>query len=101
MEEYSLADVQRLLSSIGKQSFVDNYELFKSCADKKALAERLLQENPKAFSITGQMTRINCARRIFENNLQKDALEIVISSRVDSDVVAKATILLEKERNAN
>lgn len=67
-----MSDVVRLLNSVGKQIFVNYYYDFKDLnVDKNYLAQKLLKENPKATSIGGQTTRINCAHRIFANNLEK------------------------------
>lgn len=93
-----MADVVRLLNSVGKKIFVEYYDDFKNVTDKNALAQKLLQENTNASSIGGQMTRINCAVRIFDNNLQLEALDIVLNARVDDKTIAKARKLRELER---
>lgn len=96
-----MGDVVRLLNSVGKQVFVDYYYDLKDLeADKKALAQKLLEQNPKATSIGGQLTRINCAHRIFANNLEKEALEIILNSnRLDENIIKKARDIISKEFN--
>ncbi|MFK4439690.1 hypothetical protein [Paenibacillus sp. RC21] len=94
-----MADLSRLLESIGKKIFIDYYyEFNKPNLDKKALSEKLLRENPNAESITGQVTRVNCAIRIFENGLQIEALENIINSRVDGFIIKKAKDILKLEK---
>ena len=94
-----MADLNRLLGSIGKKIFIDYYYDFKKPnLDKKALAEKLLRENPKADSIVGQVTRVSCAIRIFKDNLHIEALDNVINSRVDGSTVRKAREILKQEK---
>lgn len=94
-----MAELNRLLGSIGKKIFIDYYyELKKPNLDKKVLSEKLLRENPKADSIVGQVTRVNCAIRIFENDLQIEALENIINSRVDGFTIKKAKDILKLEK---
>jgi hypothetical protein len=94
-----MAELNRLLGSIGKKIFIDYYYEFKKPnLDKKALSERLLRENQKAESIVGQVTRVNCAIRIFEDNLQIEALQNVINSRVDGITIKKAKDILKLEK---
>lgn len=94
-----MKDVSRLLESVGKKIFIDYYNYFKNInVDKRELAEKLLLENPNANTIGGQVTRVNCARRIFENNLEIEALNIIIKSRrLDEDTINKAENLLRTE----
>ncbi len=86
-----MTTVERALNSIGKKCFIDYYDDFKNCADKKVLACKLLTSNINATSITAQMTRINYAQWIFENHKEKEALSIIIdSSRLDYITKRKA-----------
>ena len=84
-------DTERLLNSIGKAIFINYFYDFKNCKDKKALAQKLLEENPKATTLGGQKTRISCAMRIInDNNALKQALDLVINARVSDDIIEKA-----------
>ena len=79
--------LERFLASVGKISFVEHFEEYRNQFmhrdddNKKQLAAKLLKSNPKADSLQAQITRINAAIRIFENQLQMKALEMVIESK--------------------
>lgn len=86
-----MTTVERALNSIGKKCFIDYYEDFRNCTDKNALAQKLLENNKNATSPSAQMTRINYAQWIFDNNKEKEALIIIISSnRLDDNTKKKA-----------
>ncbi len=76
-----MTTVERALNLIGKKCFVDYFYEFKGCADKHALANQLLANNISATSLTAQMTRVNYAEWIFDNRMEKEALEIIINSK--------------------
>lgn len=91
-------DVQKKLKSIGKAIFVEYYNDFKNINyDTHKLANKLLKENPNAYSITAQRTRISNARSIFKNNEQISALEEIIISNIEETILAKAKKLLREE----
>lgn len=104
-----MSDVNRLLASVGKKSFVEFYEEYRHLyrkgnsmtqQDKHQLAEILLRLNPDATTIQGQFTRINAAVRIFKNDWHNDALEEVITSThssISNELKAKANFLLKNE----
>lgn len=86
-----MTTVERALNSIGKKCFIDYYEDFKSSIDKNALTQKLLANNMNATSPSAQMTRINYAQWIFNNNKENEALCIVINSnRLDDATKKKA-----------
>ena len=90
-----MEDLIRKLNSIGKKCFVDNYHEFKNCTDNLSLANKLLNENPKATSVDAQLTRISNAKFIFKNNLEHEALNIIINSnRMDSNTIKEVKSLL-------
>lgn len=105
--------LDRKLDSVGKESFANFYWDYKNlylksevneCTkkDKDKLAEKLLNENPKADSLRAQITRVNSALKIFENKLHIRALENVIdskSAKVTIETKNKAKFILEKEKN--
>lgn len=91
--------VSRALNSVGKQCFVKYYDRFQTCTDKQALAEALLRDNPRASSLSTQLTRINAAQWIFENGLEREALDLVLQSvRIDAQTAEKARRLRESIR---
>jgi len=81
--------VDRALNSIGKKCFIDYYADFRCCTDKNALVHKLLENNKNATSPSAQMTRINYAQWIFDNNNEKEALSIIINSNRLDDVTKK------------
>lgn len=86
-----MTTVSRALNSIGKKCFVDYYYQFKDCDNKQDLAQKLLNDNSNASSLSAQITRINYAQWIFENSLEKEALDIIIhSSRLDTQTIKRA-----------
>lgn len=87
-------DLDRALNSIGKKSFVDYFFDFKTSTNDDLLAKKLLSENKNATSFNAQKTRIYYAKLIFENNKEKEALKIIVSSsRLDKDTRDKALSL--------
>lgn len=106
-----MEQMKRLLTSIGKKSFVEFYEDYQQLykkgknltkEDKNKLARKLLESNPDATELGGQLTRINAALRIFKNEWQREALEEVINSThkmITDNVKLKATEIMKKERN--
>lgn len=84
-----MTTVDRALNSIGKKCFIDYYDDFRSCTDKNALTWKLLANNKNTTSLSAQMTRINCAQWIFDNNKETEALSIIINSNRLDDVTKK------------
>lgn len=105
-----MAGVQRSLRSIGKTNFVEYFIDYKKLAlskekltvdDKMPLAKKLLENNPKATALSGQMTRIYCAVKIFKNGWENDALREVLNStnsRVSKETKEMAKELLTDNR---
>lgn len=90
-----MTDIIRALNSIGKKCFVDYFWDFKNCNDKQMLAEKLLNDNSHAFSLSAQITRINYAIWIFDNKLEKEALELIIESkRINKATLEKAKAIM-------
>lgn len=104
-----MADLNRLLNTVGKKSFVDFYQEYQELYLKKdkllmdlklSLAKKLLDNNPDAEEESGQITRINAAIRIFKFGWEKEALNIIVNSkhfRITKEIKQKASELLEKE----
>lgn len=94
-----LAGIDRKLQSIGKKIFVDYYYNFKDLnIDKNVLAKKLLDENPNAEKISGQLIRISYARQIFSENGQEEALRIIVAAkRLDAGTIKNARKILNEE----
>lgn len=88
--------LEKRLRSIGKKIFVQYFREFGNLNyDRKELAKKLVNENPKASSIDAQITRISNARKIFELGMEREALENIINSdKVERNIVEKAKELL-------
>jgi hypothetical protein len=103
-----MADLKRLLSSVGKKNFIDFYHNYEELylkrgnitqEDKINLAKKLLSMNPDAKTIGGQLTRISAALRIFSNGWNQAALVEVTNSnhnKITDDIKEKALDLLKK-----
>lgn len=86
-----MEDLTRLLNSIGKKIFVDYYYDFKSHTSGDGLAKKLLLENPMTKSLQAQKTRVSKAKQIFNDQLEKEALKIIMASkRVNEETLMKA-----------
>lgn len=91
----------RLLASIGKTCFIDHYWDFKNCIDKQKLAQKIYQYNNNRKP-DKNLTRIYCAIQIFNNHLEKEALELVLKSKnhkVTAETKHQAQEILTKENN--
>ncbi|WP_416144627.1 hypothetical protein [Planococcus koreensis] len=101
-----MSTVDRALQSIGKTNFVEYFEDYKELAtrkekitseDKMRLAKKLLEDNPNATKLSGQMIRISSAISIFKNGWELDALREVIASKhpsITADIKAKAAAIV-------
>ncbi len=91
-----MIDLTRVLNSIGKSIFVNYYYGFKSHTSGNDLAQTLLEENPRAKSLQAQQTRVSKAKQIFNAQLEKEALKIIIASkRLDAHTIKKAYEILK------
>ena len=103
-----MSTVDRALRSIGKSNFVQHFEDYKKLAfskeklsgkDKLPLANKLLESNPNASKISGQLIRISSAISIFKNGWEEEALKEVIASThpsITREIKAKAAALISK-----
>jgi hypothetical protein len=102
-----MSTVDRALRSIGKANFVEYFNDYKELAfskekisgnDKLPLANKLLQNNPNAIKLSGQLIRISSAISIFKKGWQDEALKEVIKSKhpsITSDIKKRAAKLIE------
>lgn len=85
-------DLDTMLNKIGKTIFIEYYYIFKADDNPE---EKLIDEG---FTLNSRRSRSSSARRIFRDNLQLAALRNIIqSSRLDEDTLAKAMDILEAE----
>ncbi|WP_281862681.1 hypothetical protein [Planomicrobium okeanokoites] len=101
-----MSTVDWALRSIGKTNFVEYFEDYKELAfskekitrsDKMPLAKKLLENNPNASKLSGQLIRISSAIGIFKNGWEVEALKEVIASKhpsITKDIKAKAMTLI-------
>ncbi|PNH91798.1 hypothetical protein [Vibrio diazotrophicus] len=82
--------LDRSLRSIGKECFVKYYELFRDRTwSKEDLIEHLMAL--EGYQESGCITRISQSRRIFDDNRELDALDMVIkSNRLPYEIIEKA-----------
>jgi hypothetical protein len=97
---------ERAKNSVGLSNFVIFYEDYKNYYlrernskkdEKHQLAKRLLDSNPRASSLSAQITRINYTVEIFKNYWDKDVLKAAIESNHKSitvEIRSKAKLLL-------
>lgn len=95
-EEY---DLNEMLNKIGKTVFVNFYYEFKDFSiSNEHLSQILLEKNPNSKTAK-QSFRIPRARRIFKDERQIEALDIIFNSeRLDIDIRMKALDILKKEQ---
>ena len=99
-------ELKRALRSIGKTNFVVYFADYKELAlskekptkeEKLILAKKLLESNPNATMLDGQIIRISYAIKVFRNGWENDLLKEVIASnnsRVTEGIKERARLLL-------
>ncbi|NTW29536.1 MAG: HNH endonuclease [Coriobacteriia bacterium] len=88
------ADVERLLRSVGYAAFVEYYAVF---ADLSLSTEHAIERLPQRYSEGGRRTRVNCARRIINGGMAREALSAIAASEaVDPATVRQAEQLLRE-----
>ncbi len=89
-------DTDRWIRSIGKQVFIEYYSEFKNMSSQE-LAD-LLVSNGVSKDIAAANWRIGRASKIFEYNVQCEALQIIINStRIPFSTIDQARRILEME----
>lgn len=87
-------DLVRLLNSIGKSTFVRYYRQF---SDRSLSHEDLIELLPKDYTLKARRTRVSKARRILDEGLQRQALDLIAKSeRVDEQTAHSARELLKE-----
>lgn len=84
-----MSNYKRLLNSVGKTNFVDNFEGYKNLflkgenltpELKRIFANELYDRDRESTSIRTQLTRVNSAINIFKNGWEKEALNDIALS---------------------
>ena len=87
-------DLIRTLNSIGKSTFVKYYYNFKNKSRDACIPS--FEEN---YTDKAKSTRVGHAQRIFNENKNLEALEIIVaSSRVDAETCNRAKEILLNEK---
>lgn len=88
-------DLVRLLTSIGKSTFVRYYEEFNN---PNISNQEMVEMLPAEYTLKSRNSRTSKARRIFREGLEEDALTLIMdSSHVDADTANRARELLNKQ----
>ena len=86
-------EVARILNSIGKATFVKYFDNFRNLDRDKCIM--LFEEN---YTDNAKSTRTGHAKRIFRENMELEALRLIIASdRVDETTRRKAKEILSRE----
>ena len=90
----SATDLERLLKSIGKSTFVKFYDQFRDTT----LSDQDLQDRlPKNYTLKSRISRVSKARRIFREKLEIDALNNIRgSTKVDDETRKLADRVLRR-----
>lgn len=92
-----LINVARYVNSIGKETFVDYYEIFKEATEDSDNQKEYLDKLSEAWTENSKRTKLSCAIMLFRCKCEKKALEIIIQSkRLSNDTIEKAKKLLNK-----
>jgi mRNA-degrading endonuclease HigB of HigAB toxin-antitoxin module len=87
--------LEKALKSIGKKSFVEDYEIY---SNQDLSLTRKIEILSKKYSRNGATIRVSFAEMIFQYCQQQEALEIIINSpRVTSDIKTQARRILMGE----
>jgi hypothetical protein len=86
--------IEDLLKTIGMKTFVQYYDKFKNNSTQEIIQYMKLHEN---YSINSIRTKASTGKRIFKENMERSALEIISKSeRVEYQIKNEALILLKK-----
>lgn len=89
-------NVKRHIQSIGSAAFVDCYEIFETATKDLDHLEKYIDKLPHKWSKKSRELRMSHAVMLFKCICEKDALEMIIKSRVKYETVRKAKELLNK-----
>lgn len=86
-------ELNRKLNSVGKQVFVEHFELFQKYASGRLSREQAIEElvSLGVSNDSGAGIRVGNAKLIFEAGKEMDALSIILDSkRIPSSVLVEA-----------
>jgi hypothetical protein len=88
-------DLLRTLNSVGKSTFIKYYYNFKNRS-----REECISGFDESYTDKAKSTRTGHAQRIFRENMQFEALKVIIeSTRVDSTTINRAVEIMLKEKS--
>ncbi len=91
VDEKKMFYINRLLSTVGKTTFIQYYYYFKNSLNNKSFLRELFDRNEK-WEGSSKQTKINTGIRIFNEKLEKQTLQLIISScKLEEEVLLKAT----------
>ncbi|WP_409274904.1 hypothetical protein V1499_06955 [Neobacillus sp. SCS-31] len=91
----NIGKLEMALKSIGKRSFVDDYEIYNNKQLSKTKKIEMLSE---IYTSNGATIRVSFAEDTFEHGKQKEALLLIMDSpRLSAEVKEKAKNLLRLE----
>lgn len=87
-------NLQRQLNSVGKAIFVKYYYYF--CDSNYYSTEDIIKIIKENYSNKSKKSRISHAHMIFNNNLNVEALKIILKSKVSEEIKQQAQNILEE-----
>jgi len=72
-------NIERLLNSIGKETFVKYFDAFRKQYDTQELI-KVFRKGLENWSEDSCKTKANAGRKLFYSNLEKEALVLIIES---------------------
>lgn len=87
-------ELDRLLNAVGKRTFIKYYNYFKDLTYNSSDILDIITED---YTDKSKRSRLGHARIIFNEELNKEALKIIINSNVPEDIRNEAKKILEKE----
>ena len=91
MKEDKEPDLSRLLTSVGKETFVKYYEVFRANMDIHSNAEIIEAFKEEKWNKNSINSKATAGKKIFRLGLDKEALDMVINgSRVSDEVIEQA-----------
>jgi hypothetical protein len=92
-------DLERKLNSVGKQAFVENYDIFKKYASGRIAREDAIEQLVKlgVSNEAGAAIRVGNAKLIFDAGKTLEALNLVLEAkRMPLDVTVEARKIMRE-----
>ena len=97
-------ELESLLATVGKEKFINYFYGFKevySDDGKNRLAEEMVKNSEKSVKTGGELTRINCAKKIIDAGLAMEALQLIIDSNASDEIKSAAQEIKMAEKISN